>query len=99
MSLASQPLGCLGSNAISTQDDPGRINNRARWDGRAVARTLLVQVLGAFLSTGEVVIGIDDITKRRWGIRIKARGPTAIRCALRAAASSGRASRLPCCFC
>jgi len=48
--------------------------NRARWDGRALARTLLVHVLGTFLPTGEVVIGVDDTIERRWGIRIKARG-------------------------
>lgn len=48
--------------------------NRARWNGRTVARTLLMQVLGTFLPAGEVVIGVDDTIERRWGIRIKARG-------------------------
>lgn len=48
--------------------------SRARWDARAVARKLLVQVLDVFLPTGEVVIGIDDTIERRWGARIKARG-------------------------
>ena len=48
--------------------------NRARWKGRAVARTLLAQVLKAFLPVGEVVIGVDDTIERRWGTRIKARG-------------------------
>ena len=48
--------------------------SRARWNGRAVARTLLVHVLKAFLPSGEVVIGVDDTIERRWGIRIKARG-------------------------
>ena len=48
--------------------------NRARWDGRVVARTLLAQVLTAFLPEGEVVIGVDDTIERRWGLKIKARG-------------------------
>ncbi len=50
--------------------------SRARWDGRAVARVLLRQVLGAFLPEGEVVIGVDDTIERRWGLKIKARGLT-----------------------
>jgi DDE superfamily endonuclease len=48
--------------------------SRARWDARAVARKLLVQVLDVFLPTGAVVIGIDDTIERRGGARIKARG-------------------------
>jgi len=48
--------------------------SRARWDGRAVARVLLRQVLGTFLPAGEVVIGVDDTIERRWGLKIKARG-------------------------
>ena len=48
--------------------------SRARWDARAVARKLLVQVLDVYLPAGEVVIGIDDTIERRWGARIKARG-------------------------
>jgi len=48
--------------------------NRARWDGRAVARVLLRQVLGTFLPAGDVVLGVDDTIERRWGIKIKARG-------------------------
>ena len=48
--------------------------SRARWNGRAVARTLLAQVLDAFLPAGEVVIGVDDTIERRWGPKITARG-------------------------
>ncbi len=48
--------------------------NRARWDGRAVARVLLRQVLGTFLPAGGVVLGVDDTIERRWGLKIKARG-------------------------
>jgi len=48
--------------------------SRAHWNGRAVARTLLAQVLDAFLPAGEVVVGVDDTIERRWGPKIKARG-------------------------
>ncbi len=48
--------------------------SRARWNGRAVARTLLAQVLDAFMPAGKVVIGVDDTIERRWGPKISARG-------------------------
>ena len=48
--------------------------NRARWNSRAVARTLLTMILDRFLSAGPVVIGIDDTIERRWGHKIAARG-------------------------
>ena len=51
-----------------------KVLNRARWNGHAVARTLLMQVLGAVLPAGEVVLGVDDTIERRWGPKIKARG-------------------------
>ncbi len=70
----SQALRVMGLAA-----EPGfaryhEVPNRARWNGRSVARRLLAQVLGTFLSAGEVVIGIDDTIERRWGSKIKARG-------------------------
>ncbi|HZE16723.1 MAG TPA: transposase, partial [Mycobacterium sp.] len=48
--------------------------NRARWDARALARQLLLHLLGQLLPSGPVVIGIDDTIERRWGAKIKARG-------------------------
>ena len=48
--------------------------SRARWDGRAVARRLLLHIIERLLPDAEVVIGIDDTIERRWGARIKARG-------------------------
>ena len=48
--------------------------SRARWDGRAVARRLLLYIIERLLPAGEVVIGIDDTIERRWGAQIKARG-------------------------
>jgi hypothetical protein len=47
---------------------------RARRDGRAVARRLLLHVLDRLLPRGAAVIGIDDTIERRWGALIKARG-------------------------
>jgi len=70
----SQALRVMG---LASNPGFGRYHevlSRARWDSRTVARTLLKQVLDAFLPTGEVVIGVDDTIKRRWGPRIKARG-------------------------
>jgi DDE superfamily endonuclease len=39
--------------------------SEARWDARALAHRLLIHLLATPLPTGEVVIGIDDIPKRR----------------------------------
>lgn len=48
--------------------------SEARWDGRALARTLLVHLLDRLLPEGEVVIVPDDSIERRWGPRIRDRG-------------------------
>ncbi len=48
--------------------------SRARWDGRDVARRLLLALIERLLPDGEVVVGIDDTIERRWGASIKARG-------------------------
>ena len=48
--------------------------SRARWDGRAVARRLLLYIIERLLPDGEMVVGIDDTIERRWGARINARG-------------------------
>ncbi len=70
----SQALRVMG---LAERPGFGRYHDvlsRARWNGRAVARILLAQVLDAFLPAGEVVIGVDDTIERRWGPKIKARG-------------------------
>src|ERR1019366_6206461 len=48
--------------------------SRARWNSRAIARTLLTMILDRFLPSGPVVIGINDTIERRWGRKIAARG-------------------------
>src|SRR6187431_3607767 len=70
----SQTLRVMGLAAKPGFARYHEVLSRARWDGRAVAHKLLVQVLDAFLPAGEVVIGIDDTIERRWGAKIKARG-------------------------
>ena len=60
-------------------DQPGfgryhEVLSEARWDGRALARTLLVHLLDRLLPEGEVVIVPDDSIERRWGLRIRDRG-------------------------
>ena len=70
----SQALRVMGLETNPGFSRYHEVLNRARWDGRAVARVLLMQVLGAFLPTGEVVLGVDDTIERRWGLKIKARG-------------------------
>jgi len=70
----SQALRVMG---LAERPGFGRYHDvlsRARWNGRAMARTLLAQVLDAFLPAGEVVVGVDDTIERRWGPKIKARG-------------------------
>lgn len=51
-----------------------RVLNRARWSSVAVARVLLELLVGTFVPTGPVVIGIDDTLERRRGEKIKAKG-------------------------
>jgi DDE superfamily endonuclease len=51
-----------------------RVLNRAVWDGRAAARVLLGLLLGAFVPTGPVILGLDDTIERRRGRRIGAKG-------------------------
>lgn len=70
----SQALRVMGLAASPGFARYHEVLNRARWDERAVARTLLAQVLDAFLPAGEVVIGVDDTIERRRGAKIKARG-------------------------
>jgi hypothetical protein len=67
----SQALRVMG---LAERPGFARYLSRARWNGRAVARTLLAQVLDTFLPTGEVVVGVDDTIERRWGAKITARG-------------------------
>src|SRR3954464_5816215 len=60
-------------------DRPGfgryhEVLSEARWDGRALARTLLQHLLDALLPEGQEVIVPDDSIERRWGPHIRDRG-------------------------
>ncbi len=51
-----------------------RVLSRAVWSSRKVARRLLIHLIGTFVPSGVVVMGIDDTIERRKGKRISARG-------------------------
>ncbi len=51
-----------------------RVLNRAIWSSRNASRILLAQLVGLFLPTGPLLLGLDDTIERRWGKRIAARG-------------------------
>lgn len=51
-----------------------RVLNRAVWSNLVLSLVLLRLLLNAFLSSGPVVIGIDETIERRRGEKIKAKG-------------------------
>ena len=62
--------------------------SRARWNGRAVARKLLAQVLDVFLPTGEVGMASMTRSSAAGATRSRRAASTGIRCARRTATSS-----------
>src|SRR4051812_14646989 len=74
-------------------DRPGfgryhEVLSEARWDGRALARTLLRHLLDRLLPAGEVVIVPDDSIERRWGPTSATAASITTRCVPRAASAS-----------
>jgi hypothetical protein len=51
-----------------------RVLSRARWSGREASRLLLDLLVNRFVSTGPIVLGIDDTIERRRGKAIQAKG-------------------------
>src|SRR5271169_3428732 len=51
-----------------------RVLNRAVWSCRHASLILLRLLVGAFVPTGPLVLGLDDTIERRWGPKIAARG-------------------------
>jgi hypothetical protein len=51
-----------------------RVLNRAVWNSRHGARLLLNLLISTFVSTGPIVLGVDDTIERRRGKRISAKG-------------------------
>jgi DDE superfamily endonuclease len=51
-----------------------RVLNRAVWRSRQAARLLLDLLVSTFVSTGPIVLGVDDTIERRRGKRISAKG-------------------------
>jgi DDE superfamily endonuclease len=51
-----------------------RVLNRAVWNSLKGARLLLGRLISGFVSTGPIVLGVDDTIERRRGKRISAKG-------------------------
>lgn len=51
-----------------------RVLSRARWSGLATSHRLLTLLVGVFVPSGPVIMGLDDTIERRWGRKILARG-------------------------
>src|SRR5205807_5739481 len=51
-----------------------RVLNRVRWSSRAASHILLRLLVHSFVSSGPLVVGLDDTIERRWGRKIQARG-------------------------
>ena len=47
-----------------------RVLNRNTWSGLALARTLLLMIVAAFVPSGPIIIGLDHTLERRHGPRI-----------------------------
>ena len=65
-----------------------RVLNRAVWSSRQAARLLLDRLISIFVSTGPIVLGVDDTIERRRGKRISAKASIVIRCVRRSHSSS-----------
>ncbi len=65
-------LSSVGLRGAATFTNPHRVLNRSRWSGRAAARCLLGLLVAAFVPSGPVVVGIDEIIERHWRAMIKA---------------------------
>jgi len=51
-----------------------RVLNRARWSSLEASQILLGLLISAFVSSGPIVMGLDDTIERRRGSKIKAKG-------------------------
>ena len=64
--------------ALGLANEPGfhnyhRLLNRARWSARRAAQVLLGLLVGAFVPSGPVILGLDDTIERRRGRKLSAR--------------------------
>lgn len=67
-------LRVMGLSQERGYDKYHRVLSRAVWSSREASRRLLIHLLGTFMPTGRLVMGIDDTIERRKGKRIKAKG-------------------------
>jgi DDE superfamily endonuclease len=67
-------LRIVGLNNEKNFQNYHRVLNRARWSSRTASRILLGLLLQSFVSSGPILVGLDDTIERRWGKQIQARG-------------------------
>ena len=72
--MVSMVLRVLGLSHLSTFSTYHRVLNRAVWSSLAVSHVLLGLLIGAFVPSGPVVIGVDETLERRRGAKIAAKG-------------------------
>ena len=66
-------LRTLGLSADPPFQNYHRVLNRMRWSAGQAAGRLLRLLLGAFVPTGPVILGLDETVERRRGTKIQAR--------------------------
>lgn len=68
------PPGDANGGCESHFQNYHRVLNRARWKSRAANRILLGLLVRTFVSSGPILVGLDDTFERRWGKQMQARG-------------------------
>lgn len=64
----------MGLSADKHFQNDHRVLNRAMWSSLTTARILLGLLVTTFVSSGPIVMGLDDTLERRRGTKIKAKG-------------------------
>jgi hypothetical protein len=72
--MVSSALRAVGLSHLSSFRTYHRVLSRAVWSSRSASRILLGVLLGAFVPTGPLVVGIDETIERRRGKKIAAAG-------------------------
>jgi DDE superfamily endonuclease len=72
--MVSSALRAVGLSHLSSFRTYHRVLNRAVWSSRSASRILLGLLVGTFVPTGPLVLGIDETIERRRGKKIAAAG-------------------------
>ena len=70
LTAALRALGLAGDKHFQNYH---RLLNRARWSAHQAAHVLLRLLIGAFVPSGPVILGLDETIERRRGLQIEAR--------------------------